>query len=116
MPTHTLDTVLISPGSRYIREKQQDRLSASVDELASLRFSIILTGRWEIAASEDPERRGELREELACLRRQYSEKIDEIAMSFGVQIAMDAKDEVERTVVIPHGMDLSLAPDEDYAV
>jgi hypothetical protein len=66
-----------------------------------LRFSIILTARWADSDSESPDRRAELRADLAQLRKHYGDKIDEIAMTFGVDQAMKAKEEVERTVVVP---------------
>jgi hypothetical protein len=113
MSIQLLDRASISPGSRYLQEKQQILLAISLEELASLRFAIILTARWERSVSEDLERREELRDELARLRCQYSEKIDAIAMTFGIQIAMEAKDEVEHTVTVPMGLDHSLAPIED---
>ncbi|HEV2484402.1 MAG TPA: hypothetical protein VGT08_02630 [Terracidiphilus sp.] len=113
MPIHLLDAALIGPGSRYVQEIQQDLLAVCVEDLANLRFSIILTSRWEASASEDLERRSGLRYELADLRRKYSLKIDYIAMSFGVQSAMAAKEEVERNVSVPLGMDHLLAPCED---
>jgi hypothetical protein len=113
MSTHLLDTALIGPASNCVQAKQQILLAANLEELASLRFSIILTARWERSASEDLERREELRDELARLRCQYSEKIDEIAMTFGIQTAMNAKDEVEHTVTVPKGLDHALAPIED---
>jgi hypothetical protein len=113
MPTHTLDAASIDPGTPYIHKKQLDLLKASIEELANLRSSIILTARWEASASEDLERRGELRDELEDLRRQYSQKIDDIAMSFGIPLAMNVKEEVERTITLPRGMDRSLAPSED---
>jgi hypothetical protein len=77
------------------------QLEASIDELASLRFSIILTARFVNSPSQTEGRREELSARLAALRRQYSEKIDEIAMTLSVQAAMDAKDKVERTVSAP---------------
>ncbi len=113
MSTHLLDTASISPGSRYVHEKQQLLLTAVIEELASLRFSVMLTARWEASAGNDLERRDELRDELADLHRQYSGKLDDIAMTFGIQTAMDAKEEVERKVVIPLGMNLLLDPRED---
>lgn len=113
MSTHLLDIASIGPASNYVQAKQQLLLAASLEELASLRFSVILTARWERSASDDLERREELRDELARLRRQYSEKIDEIAMTFGIQTAINAKDDVENTVTVPMGLDLSLAPFED---
>ena len=47
------------------------------------------------------ERRKELRAELDSLRTRYFDKIDRIAMSFGVDIAMKIKDEVEQRVTLP---------------
>ena len=44
-----------------------------------------------------PERRAELRDELVLLRKHYGDKVDEIAMTFGVQKAMKTKEQVERT-------------------
>ncbi len=115
MSTHLIETPTIGPGSRYVRGKSELLLDASKEELASLRFSILVTAKWEWSASEDgdEERRDELRDELAGLRRQYAEKIDEIAMTFGVQNAMDAKAEVERTVFIPKTMNLTARRNED---
>ena len=113
MNTHLLEGVLINPASRDVYEKQENLLAATTEELASLSFSIILTARWEASASEDVERRHQLRAELVDLRRQYSQKIDEIAMTSGIQKAMDAKEEVEHTVSVPTGMDLLFVVSED---
>ncbi|MFZ0746258.1 MAG: hypothetical protein WAM85_17755 [Terracidiphilus sp.] len=113
MSSHLLDTASIGSGSRYAIEKQEDSLAASIDELAGLRFSIILTAKWETSESVDAERRNELHAELLDLRRQYSQKIDEIAMTFGVQSAMNAKEEVEHSVAVPLGMDTSITPNQD---
>ena len=38
-----------------------------------------------------PERRAELRDDLRLLRKHYGDKIDEIAMTFGVQQAMETQ-------------------------
>jgi hypothetical protein len=113
MSAYLLDRASIGPASNYVQVKHQLLLTSYVEELASLRFSIILTARWERSAEDELERREELRDELARLRRQYSEKIDEIAMTFGIQTAMNAKDEVENSVTVPMGMDLKLAPIEE---
>jgi hypothetical protein len=109
MSTHLLEAVSI--GSAYLNEheKQGDLIAASTNELASLRFAIILTARWEASANEELERRDELRAELKDLRLQYFQKIDDIAMTYGVRSAMNAKEEVERTVAVPLGMDLDLS-------
>jgi len=72
------------------------------EELARIRFAILLTARWEADDAEDAEHRKELLAELADLRRLYYDKIDEIAMTFGVAQAIRTKAEVERAVVLPH--------------
>jgi hypothetical protein len=104
MSTHLFGATSISPASRYVHAKQGNSFAASAEELSSLCFSIILTSRWETLASKDVERRNDLRAELAELRRQYSQKIDDMAIAFGVQNAMNAKEEVERTVTVPLGI------------
>ena len=113
MSTHLLDEVLTGPASRYAHEKHETLLAANTDELAGLRFSIILTALWEASTNVDVEHRNELHCELAGLRRNYSEKIDEIAMTFGVQNAMKAQKDVERTVAIPLGMKPLMTQSED---
>ena len=109
MTTQFLDSVSTGCGPWNAHEKQGNLLAASTNELASLRFSIILTARWEAAAGQDLERRNELRAELADLRCQYSQKVDYLAMTFGIQSAMDVKEEVERNVVVPLGMELDFS-------
>jgi hypothetical protein len=104
MSTPLLDAVSIGPASRYVHERYETSLAANTEELAGLRFSIILTALWEASLKVDLEHRNELRNELAGLRRNYSRKIDDIAMTFGVQSAIKAKEDVERAVAIPLGM------------
>jgi len=53
---------------------------------------------------EPPERRAELREELELLRQHYGDKVDEIAMTFGVQRAIETQNQVERTVIVPRNV------------
>jgi len=89
------------PTARLLEEIQEKALAADAEELAALRFSIVITARWEADGSEDPQRRAELREELEDLRTRYFDKIDHIAMTFGVSIAMSVKDEVEHRVTLP---------------
>lgn len=79
-------------------------LAYETEELAALRFSIILTARWEASNDEDPQQRAELRADLSLLRRHFDDKIDEMAMTFGVEEAMKSKDRVERTVVVPRDL------------
>ena len=88
-------------------------LIEEIEDLGALRFAIILTSRWAASDSESPERRAELRSDLALLRKRYSNKIDEIAMMFGVGQAMKAKDEVERTVIVPRDI-VSMEAPSDY--
>jgi hypothetical protein len=90
-----LDAVSTCPASRFEREKEETQLAASVGGLAVLRFSILVTAKWEAAETEDAERRAELHTELSDLRGLYFEKLDQIAMTFGVEQAMKAKEEVE---------------------
>ncbi len=108
MPTELLHAPLhpslMGPASRYIKESREAMLSYETEELAALRFSIILTARWEASEDQDPQQRAELRADLSLLRRHYGDKIDELAMTFGVEEAMKAKDYVERTVVVPRDM------------
>ncbi|MGB7546271.1 MAG: hypothetical protein WBM14_00850 [Terracidiphilus sp.] len=113
MSTHLLGAVSICAGSLHAHKEQENLLAAVTEELAILRFSIILTARREASAGGDAERRDELRAELLDLRREYSLKIDDIAMAFGVQNAMKAKEEVERTVTVPLGMDIAFTTSED---
>jgi hypothetical protein len=104
MSTSVLSPAPIVPASVYVRLKHEINLAAMTQELASLRFSIILLARWESSRSVDKENLAELKAELTELRALYSETIDEIAMTFGVQQAMDAKANVERNVTVPKGM------------
>ena len=105
MPTQLLhaplDLATIGPASRYVLETRDELLTYETEELAAVRFSIILTARWVASDDETPERRAELRSELVLLRKHYGDKVDEIAMTFGVQQAMATQEEVERTVVVP---------------
>jgi hypothetical protein len=89
------------PATRFIEAKQEQHLAAEVEELAALRFGIVLTARWESDPDEEPQHRKELRAELATLRARYFDRIDHVAMDFGVAIAMKLKDEVERRVALP---------------
>jgi hypothetical protein len=101
MSTAVVDRLSLSPGTAYAGEDQEVTLASAIEELVRLRFCIILTARWEAGENEDADRRTELRSELADLRALYFDQVDEIAMTFGVQQAMDAKEEVERNVIVP---------------
>lgn len=82
----------------------QRNLMALTEKLASLRYLIILTARWEGADSVDLDHRKAMNRDLVRLRREYSLLIDDIAMNFGIPQAMDAKEVVERNVVVPKGI------------
>ncbi len=99
-----LDLAINGSASPCIRETGIELLDYETEELAALRFSIILTARWAASDNETSDRRAELREELALLRRHYSDKVDEIAMTFGVQQAIETQDQVERAVVVPRDL------------
>jgi hypothetical protein len=95
---------LMASASRYVKETREAMLADETEDLAALRFSIILTARWEASHDEDPEQRARLRADLSLLRRHFGDKIDEIAMTFGVDAAMKTKDQVERSVVVPRDL------------
>ena len=58
----------MGPASRYVKESREAMLAYETEELAALRFSIILTARWEASDDEDPQQRAELRADLSLLR------------------------------------------------
>ena len=95
---------LTGPASRYVLEHYEPNLGDAVEQLAGLRFSIVLSARWESSGILSVDERAELRDELRLLRSRYSDKIDEIAMNYGVQAAMVAKEGVEREVTVPKNM------------
>jgi len=104
------------PATHFVEEKHEQLLAAEVEELAALRLGIVLTAKWESDPDEEPEHRQELRIELANLRTRYFDKIDQVAMTFSVAIAMKVKDEVERRVTLPlhtRLADLSGRPGKD---
>jgi hypothetical protein len=113
MSTATFELLSLSPGTSHLRETEEPTLAGAIEELVRLRFSILLTARWEAAETDDAERRGELRVELADLRKFYFDEIDEIAMTFGVQHAINAKEEVERNVILPRDAGMPGEPAED---
>lgn len=83
-------------------------------ELADLRFQIVLKARYASSEGITGSRRAELHSDLAGLRSHYSHKIDEIAMTFGVQQAIDTQTDVEKKVEVPRSARLSdMFPDED---
>jgi hypothetical protein len=108
-----LDSTTIRPTSERVSGTREILLSEETEELGALRFAVILTGRWADSGDETPERRAELRSDLAVLRKRYSNKIDEIAMTFGVGHALKAQEDVERTVIVPRDPAAMRAP-SDY--
>ncbi len=111
-----LHSSLMGSASRSMNESREALLAYETEELAALRFSIILTARWEASDDQDPEQCAELRADLLLLRRHYGDKIDELAMLFGVEEAMKAKDNIERTVVVPRDlMPLAIYRDEEVS-
>ncbi len=95
-----LDAPVAGRSARSIPES----LGACTEELARLRFSIVLTAKWESSEHSDLLHRKELRADLDQLHTLYFQKIDEIAMTFGVQAAMEAKEKVERAVSVLPGL------------
>ena len=102
--TQTLDSTLAEPASRYVFDHQQAGLSGVVEQLAGLRFSILLSAKWLGSDVLTGHARTELQDELRQLRTRYSNKIDEIAINYGVRAAMLAQAGVEREVGVPKNM------------
>ena len=111
--TQSIEIAFEGSASRYVRESPQTSLSDAVEQLAGLRFSIVLSARWENSGVLSAQARAELRDKLRQLRSRYSDKIDEIAMNHGVQAAIDAKEGVEREVTVPKNMEPPLQPKRD---
>jgi hypothetical protein len=91
-----------------------ENLATATEKLAALRFLIILTARTEASEATEPERRKHLRGDLARLRAEYFNKIDEIAMHHGVQAAMDAREDVECTITVPRGARLPMRREQAW--
>ena len=102
--TETLDPAIAGPASRFVVENNSDSICDAVEQLAGLRFAIVLSARWESAGVLDPDDCAELRTELCNLRSRYNNLIDHIAMKYGVQAAMAAQEGVEREVTVPKNM------------
>lgn len=99
--------------SQLLHEKQKKKaLGVKREELRGIRISVVLTEQWEASDTLLDSRRVELCTELSHLRSEYLDKLDEIAMAFGVQTAIESKEEVERTVVIHTGTTHSMIPIE----
>jgi hypothetical protein len=102
--TEAHDPSIAGPVSRNVLEHPQVTLSDAVEQFAGLRFAIVLSARWESSGILSGQARTELRDELRELRSKYADKIDEIAMRYSVQAAIDAQEGVEREVVVPKNM------------
>jgi hypothetical protein len=96
----TLHLWISGSGARFAHQTREALLGGAIEQLAELRGSILLTAECEADAGHEPRRRAELRRDLEQLRRSYRARIDSIAMSFGVDAAMKAKEKVERTVTL----------------
>lgn len=102
--TQALDPTIAGPASPYILAHRPEGLSGAVEQLAGLRFSILLSAKWLGSGVLTGHAQTELRDELRQLRTKYSNKIDEIAINYGVQAAMVAVDGVEHEVRVPGNM------------
>jgi len=89
---------------KHATHSPEETLAASIETLAHLRYSVVLTASWEVFGDRDALRRRELHEDLERLHALYFDKIDRIAMAYGVQRAMDAKEDVERRITVPHSI------------
>jgi hypothetical protein len=114
--TEAQDPAVAGPASRFVIEQQQASLSDAVEQLAALRFSILLSAKWENSGLFGAGVRADMRDELGRTRNLYNNKIDEIAMNYGVQAAIQAKEGVEREVSIPKNMMPPRVPKQDDRV
>jgi hypothetical protein len=117
MSIYACDVVSNRSVADYLEEQKKIMLAAKLDELAGMRFSIILTAKWQGSDEITAERRYELQTELSILRSLYLNELDEIAMTFGVEKAIAAKEEIERTVTVPDDMATAMIlvePDQLY--
>lgn len=96
-------------------ESAQNNLATATEKLAALRFFILLTARREGMESADPEGSEHVHNDLVWLRAQYFDMIDDIAMRYGVQQAMDAKHAVEREVTVPRDWPSMMTEDAEQA-
>ncbi len=95
MSAAILDTVVTESAP----EASEALLSDATVELAHLRLLLVAKMQWRPHGVGSPSHAyAAQRAEVRRLRNRYFEKIDEIAMRFGVQAAMNAQDEVERTL------------------
>lgn len=96
------NTILHVPANGTVPEQTpKETLASATEKLAALRFFILLTARREALEGVDHEAREQIESDLVWLRSQYSDMIDEIAMRYGVQQAMDAKRDVDHQVTVP---------------
>ena len=100
MSSLTPAVLFIDPDSRYAYDDVEALLAGSTEQLAHLRFTIILVARWVSSRSVTPQRRKELRTELARLRGLYLGMVDELAMAYGAHQALMTRNYVERTVSV----------------
>ena len=103
MSTAILEMSTFDPVIRFIENTPEARLAAEVEELVSLRSFIILKTRWEASEYLNKVHRAELCDELQEVHRLYAQKLDAIAMDFGVAHALEASKDVERRIAVPEG-------------
>ena len=84
MSSLTPAVLLIDPDSRYAYDDAEALLAGSTEQLARLRFTIILVARWEPSSGVTSQPRKEMRTELTRLRGLYLGMVDELAMATGV--------------------------------
>lgn len=110
----TLHLWISGPGPRIAHQTREALLGGAIEQLAELRGSILLTAESEADPSHEPRRRAELRRDLEQLRGSYRARLDSIAMGFGVDAAMKAKEKVERTVTLRPAVAAAPAGEADF--
>ena len=101
MPIQSRSCESLDPVYDCIFDQQEAQFATKTGELAGLRLSVLLTAKWEAEEKPGTDSRAQLQSELNNFRNQYFDKIDEIAMTFGIQKAIEAKRNVERSIELP---------------
>lgn len=104
MSTFIVDTPSSWTFDPFENEASRNLFSSHVREISDLRFKIVLTATWEASKNLPDARRGALKYELRRLRESYMDALDDLAMTFGVDNAIRAQSQVERSVRVPPDM------------
>ena len=110
MSAATCSAALFEPEIHFIDDSPEAHLAGDMHELSNLRYAILLRAGWVAAGGLEEHYRNELLIDLQQLRWLYMDKVDVMAMTFGTALALKAKEEVERQVVVPEGIKPPVQP------